>query len=54
MFFTNCVFENDIFLLFLQIYNVINNCDVMFFVNCVFENDMCMYVLLYHLYQPSY
>ena len=39
---------------FLRIRIAVNNCNVIFFVNCVFENDMFMYVLLYHLYRPSY
>ena len=51
MFFVDCVFENDMFLLFLRIRN---NYDVIFFVNCVFENDIFMYILLYHLYRSNY
>ena len=51
MFFANCVFENDIFLLFLRIRN---NRDDMFFANCIFENDMFMYILQHRLYQPNY
>ena len=42
MFFVNCVFKNDIFLLFLRIRN---NYDDIFFANCVFKNDIFMYVL---------
>ena len=41
MFFTNCVFENDMFYYVSRIYDVIKiiamSC---FFVNCVLENDM--------------
>ena len=41
MFIVNCVFKNDIFLLFLRIYDVIKIIMMTyFFVNCVFENDM--------------
>ena len=41
MFFANCVFKNEIFLLFLQIYDVIKIIVITyFFVNCVFKDDI--------------
>ena len=51
-FFVNFVFKNDMFLLFLQIYDVIkNNYDNIFYTNCVFENIMfllffCEFVII--------
>ena len=45
-FFANCVFKNDMFSLFLRIYDVIkNNRDNMFYTNYVFENIMFYYFL---------
>ena len=45
-FFANCVFKNDMFSLFLLIYDVIKiimmTC---FFANCVFENDLFLLFL---------
>ena len=41
MFFTNCVFENDMFLLFSRIYDVMKIIAMTcFLLNCVFKNDI--------------